>query len=57
MRSKKPKTLTTIENKYSRKVDKLIQRYQDRTMQELWVELDKLKAKMKEELAEIGITE
>lgn len=57
MRSKKPKTLTTIENKYSRKVDKLIQRYQDRTMQELWEELDKLKAKMKEELAEIGITE
>lgn len=57
MKSRKPKTLTTIENKYSRRVDKLIQRYQDKTMQELWVELDKLKEKMRKELAEIGITE
>lgn len=57
MKNRKPKTLTTIENKYSRKVDKLIQRYQDKTMQELWVELDKLKEKMRKELAEIGITE
>lgn len=57
MKNRKPKTLTTIENKYSRRVDKLIQRYQDKTMQELWVELDKLKEKMRKELAEIGITE
>lgn len=57
MKSKKPKTLATIENKYSRKIGKLLERYQDKTMQEFWMEADKLKAKMKEELAEIGITE
>ena len=57
MRTRKPKTLTTIENKYSRKVAKLLEKYKDRTMEEFWKEADKLKAKMKEELAEIGITE
>lgn len=57
MRVKKPKTLQTIENKYSRKVAKLLERYKDRTIEEFWKEADKLKAKMKEELAEIGITE
>ena len=57
MRVKKPKTLQTIENKYSRKIAKLLERYKDRTIEEFWMEADKLKAKMKEELAEIGITE
>lgn len=53
----KPKTLSTIENKYSRKIEKLLVKYADKTMSELWVELDKLKANMKKEMEEIGITE
>lgn len=57
MKERKPKTLTTIENKYSRLVEKLFKRYADRTMGELWKKLDELKAKMKKELEEIGIAE
>lgn len=55
--NRKPKTLSTIENKYSRKIAKLLVKYADKTMEEFWVEADKLKAKMKKEMEEIGITE
>lgn len=57
MANRKPKTLSTIEKKYSRRIAKLFERYADKTMGELWVELDKLKEKMAKEMAEIGITE
>ena len=47
------KTLESIEKKYSKKIDKLLIKYADKTMGELWEELDKLKEKMRVELAEI----
>ena len=53
----KPKTLTTIKNKYTRKVAKVLRYYQDKTMEELWKKLDELKENMREEMKEIGITE
>ena len=49
------KTLKDIENKYSKKIDKLLDKMQNATMGELWVELDKLKDKMQKEMDEIGI--
>lgn len=52
----KPKTLTTIRNKYTRKVAKVLRDYQDKSMEELWKKLDEVKEKMRVELNEIGIT-
>lgn len=46
-----------IEKKYERLINGLIQSMQDNTMQELWVELDKLKAQMHEELKKAGLIE
>ena len=46
-----------IEKKYDRLINDLIQSMQENTMQELWVELDKLKAQMNEELIKAGIIE
>lgn len=46
-----------IEKKYERLINDLIQSMQENTMQELWVELDKLKAQMYEELIKAGIIE
>lgn len=46
-----------IEKKYESLIDDLIKSMQDNTMQELWIELDKLKAQMCEELTKAGIIE
>lgn len=46
-----------IEKKYNKLIDKLIKSMLNCTMQELWVELDKLKAQMNEELIKAGIIE
>ena len=54
-RAKRIKTKENVIAKYDRKVRKLLNEYQDKTMGELWAELDKLKAKMAEELKEFGI--
>lgn len=45
--------LRRFEKKYEKKVDKLIKINQNNSMQELWIELDKLKEKMKIEYDEI----
>ena len=44
-----------LENKYSKKIGKLLDKMKNNTMEELWVELDKLKDKMQKEMNEIGI--
>lgn len=44
-----------IEKKYSRLIANTIERMKDRPMEELWPELDKLKAKMAEECESKGI--
>lgn len=45
--------IKAIENKYNKKIKRLLDRYKDKTMQELWEALDELKAKMKVEWDEI----
>ena len=47
--------LNRLEKKYSKLIDKCIKRNKDKTMQELWVELDKIKADMKAEMEEKGL--
>ncbi len=49
----KEERLRRFEKKYEKKVDKLIKINQNNSMQELWIELDKLKEKMKIEFDEI----
>ena len=49
------KTLKGIESKYSKKIEKLLDKMQNATVGELWEELDKLKAQMQKEMDEIGI--
>lgn len=44
-----------IEKKYSKLIDETIQRMQDVTMGELWVELDKLKEQMRLDFIKAGI--
>lgn len=46
-----------IERKYDKLIAKTLERMKDNTMQELWVELDKLKLQMGKELIEAGIVE
>ena len=47
--------LNRLEKKYSKLIDECIKRNKDKTMQELWVELDKIKADMKAEMEEKGL--
>lgn len=47
--------LNRLEKKYSKLINECIKRNKDKTMQELWVELDKIKADMKAELEEKGL--
>ena len=47
--------MNRLEKKYSKLIDECIKRNKDKTMQELWVELDKIKADMKAELEEKGL--
>lgn len=44
-----------IEKKYDKLISETIERMKDNTMQELWVELDKLKAQMKDDFLKAGI--
>lgn len=46
-----------IEKKYNKLIDELIKSMQNNTMQELWTELDNLKAQMQAELIEAGLIE
>lgn len=39
-----------IIKKYSKLIDRAVKKYSDKTMGELWVELDKIKERMREEL-------
>ena len=47
--------LNRLEKKYSKLIDECIKRNKDKTMQELWVELDKIKADMKVEMETKGL--
>ena len=49
------KTLKEVENKYSKKIGKLLDKMKNNTMEELWIELDKLKDKMQKDMNDIGI--
>lgn len=53
--AKSKETLQSIEKKYSLRIDRLIKRMSNATMSELWVELDKLKEKMRKDLEKAGI--
>ena len=55
MASKEKVRLNRPEKKYSKLIDECIKRNKDKTMQELWVELDKIKADMKAEMEEKGL--
>ena len=47
--------MNRLEKKYSKLIDECIKRNKDNTMQELWVELDKIKADMKAEMEAKGL--
>ena len=47
--------MNRLEKKYSKLINECIKRNKDKTMQELWVELDKIKADMKVEMEEKGL--
>ena len=55
MASKEKVRLNRLEKKYGKLIDECIKRNKDKTMQELWVELDKTKADMKAEMEEKGL--
>ncbi len=44
-----------VERKYSKLIDATITDMKDKSMGELWEELDKLKSQMKEDLERIGV--
>ena len=56
MASKEKVRLNRLEKKYSKLIDECIKRNKNKTMQELWVELDKIKADMKAEMEEKGLS-
>ena len=56
-RTKRIKTKESVIAKYERKIRKTINKNWDKSMGELWAELDIIKAKMAEELKEFGIPE
>lgn len=51
---KQKKKLKKIEQKYDKLIAETLKAYQDRTMAELWVELDRLKEEMGKELNEVN---
>ena len=55
MASKEKVRLNRLEKKYSKLINECIKRNKDKTMQELWVELDKIKADMKVEMEAKGL--
>ena len=59
-KNKKPKVVRLylkhkIISKYERIIDKTIERMKDKSMGELWCELDKLKLEMSKEFKQAGI--
>ena len=56
MASKEKVRLNRLEKKYSKLINECIKRNKDKTMQELWVELDKIKADMKAEMEAKGLS-
>ncbi len=44
-----------IERKYKKLIGQTIEKMQNNTMEELWVELNKLKSEMKEDFEKAGI--
>ena len=44
-----------LEKKYSKKINDCIKRNKDKTMADLWAELDKIKADMKTEMESKGL--
>ena len=56
-RAKRIKTKESVIAKYEKKINKAINKNWDKTMGELWEELDKIKKQMAEELKEFGIYE
>ena len=56
MASKEKVRLNRLEKKYSKLINECIKRNKDKTMQELWVELDKIKADMKVEMEAKGLS-
>ena len=55
MASNEKVRLNRLEKKYSKLINECIKRNKDKTMQELWVELDKIKADMKVEMEAKGL--
>lgn len=55
MEQKQAILMAQIEAKYNEKIKRAIRRYNDRTMEELWKALDKLKAKMRQEMEDAGL--
>ena len=47
--------MNRLEKKYGKLIDECIKRNKDKTMQELWVELDKIKSDMKAEMEAKGL--
>ena len=56
MASKEKVRLNRLEKKYSKLINECIKRNKNKTMQELWVELDKIKADMKAEMEAKGLS-
>lgn len=54
-KAKRIKTKESIMAKYERKCRKILNKNWDKTMADLWADLDKVKEEMAVELAEIGI--
>ena len=54
-KAKRNKTKASIMAKYERKIRKILNKNWDKTMADLWEDLDKIKGEMAVELAEIGI--
>lgn len=53
----KAERMKLIEEKYSYKISILLDKMKNNTMQELWVELDKLKIKMGKEISRLEYCE
>lgn len=54
-KAKRIKTKESVITKYERKIRKVLNKNWEKTMDELWADLDKLKEQMAEELKEFGI--
>ena len=55
MANSKTVRLQSLEKKYGKKINDCIKRNKDKTMADLWVELDEIKADMKNEMEAQGL--